>query len=298
MTNKYNNPFGFIRDSHYLIIKHDFASRESKALPNAFVNKKDAIYEMESYLENYLKNADGENSYNAKPYNEAKITYICKNNLSDPGFSNVVKNANNDVIKFSPKSMIMEKVSIDNRWYTRTSNKWIPYQHFIVRNPQEHINKYTVWKKEKVSDGGYIWYGEDKSFPVFSLELVEVPNMAYNNLSINEPEAPVLIDEGSTTYHEILVSGLQISPAFNQLNGAFQKEPTAVSETESGTPTRETINKLSKSFYSGNVDSGTTISVKKLREDNPNDFVSWKCTGKSSGHWIPYILLTTSIKMK
>jgi hypothetical protein len=191
---------------------------------------------------------------------------------------------------------MMEKTHVDAKYATRLSQKWLPYGHYVVRNAQEHVAKYTVWKKEKSGPDGYLFTAEDKYTPVMSVELVEIPNKTYNNLLVDELPAS---DAASTIHTDILANGLSVTPTFNEMYKTFDRSAESISDRlpniPPGPPTKEQVSQLPVIFHSTNVDSRCYISIQKLRQLHPEDFVSWKCTGKSKGHWVSGLILEDSI---
>lgn len=292
------NKEGFLRDSHWIIVKHDFAQKASVALPQGFLSKYDALMALEKYVEDYLQEKDGKDGCNTKIYNECKITYVCKNNLCDPGFSTVNKNAAGDVTSWSAKPMTMEKIMVDPRWGSRYSTHWLPYGHFAARSAQEHTDKYTIYRKEQVSKASLLFSGQDKCTQIFSVELVEIPNCTYNNLITEDHEQYdtqcFIMDDGST-FRKILTAGLHITPVFNSLRQLYDKESKSIDEHmgcldgKHIKPTREVLARLKKDFHSQNVDIGKPIKINELRDEHPSDFVVWRCTGKREGLWVPYV---------
>jgi len=291
------NKDGFLRDSHWIIVKHDFSQKASVALPQGFLSKYDALMALEKYVEDYLREKDGKDGCNTKIYNECKIIYVCKNNLCDPGFSIVNKNSAGEVTSWYAKPMTMEKTIVDSRWPTRNSTKWLPYGHYATRSAQDHTAKYTIYRKEQISKSGILFSGEDKCIPVFSVELVEIPNCTYNNLITEDHDVydtSCVIDDGST-FRKILTAGLQVTPVFTALRQLYTKEAKSVDEQlncldgKPIKPTKEVLTKLGKNFHKQNVDAGELINIHKLRDEHPNDFVVWRCTGKKEGMWVPYV---------
>lgn len=301
----------FIRDSHWLIIQHDFSQKASVSLPHAYLSKYDALYAIEKCISDFMKKNDGQNS-DTTPRNEIKIVYTCKNNISDPGMQNIQyrkkdKNSQiNDIISYSKSNITMEKTYIDELYNNRTSTKWLPYGHYVVRNANEHIAKYTIWKKEKIEPDGYFTSGADKCKPIISLELVEIPNNTYNNLAddtlLHEEES----DETADEYNQILTNGLVMTNVFTELNNRFSKESKSVSEifvengqeSKPGKPSAEQLKVIPKDFYEKNVDSGHVLSISTLRMKSPSEFITWRCSGKSKGHWTAYIIAHDDIIME
>lgn len=296
---------GYIRDSHWLIVKHDFAQRASVSLPQAYLSKYDAMYAMEKFIEDFMKEHDGQHA-DTTPRNEAKLVYICKNSVSDPGAHNVTYKSLNDkglqtrdIASWKAAPLTMEKTYIDERYQSRISTKWIPYGHYVTRNAQEHIAKYVIWLKQKAEPDGYFRSGADKYVQVISLELVEIPNNTYSNLLAEEIIESTYTGEDSTNHRKSLVNGLLLTPTFNTIEKRFSKEPKSVAEQlhtpasdqqRPGTPSLGQLKSLSKQFYTENVDTGSVLKINELRSANPNDFITWRCDGKSKGHWTPYVI--------
>ena len=109
-----NSEYGYIRDSHYLVVKEDCSGRkESQALDGVFTEKANALLFMEEYVHSYIQKADGEEIATLVAYNpleEANITYVCQHDFRH-------KDASVVTTSYSEGKIVVPEKS-------RTINKW------------------------------------------------------------------------------------------------------------------------------------------------------------------------------
>lgn len=321
--------YGFIRDSHYLVIKRDHANtKESKALEGVHTDKRNAVHAMEEYVYNFIVEKDGdaaaENSA-MNPLSEVQITYACKYNFRHPIASKVrVSNTlgkvlvpektktiyNRDTGKTwtgvthpaikigtsrgcTPLNMPMEKTDVDSRWTTRSSIKFLPYGHYVTRNPNESLDRLTVWKKQarEVSGRLYGTITENEYTKIFSVEIIEVPNCTYNNILIDDEGAQAYTEydyaevdteeerEARENWRLILVGGLSTTLTMINLEERFNNV--------------KAVGKNDYDAKTGNVLESTQVlktmeypalDIKKIRQEFRSEFVRWNPIKKD---WVP-----------
>lgn len=265
MSNLSNTASNYICDSHWLIVRHDFKTRSSRALPKCYLNQYEALHALEKHVRDFVTNQDGKDTADPTPHQEVKIVYVCQKNLRDPGMTSMrtsSKRIDHDgsvmtdpqiknIHWWRPNATTMEKTFVDQRWASRDSRAWLPYGHYVTRCPSEHVSKLTVWKKEQVTASGVLLSGEDRCSPVFSVELVEILNQTYNNLLVEDEQAMSEYDDRipdaeararearlaaqiSEDYRQILIKTLPFTETFAALGARFQVEPTSVADFDVG----------------------------------------------------------------
>ncbi len=170
-------------DNHYLIIKTDHVNhREARVIDQMYKNKRNAEQQMENHIFSYIYAKDGRDAAEAAlnhPFNEKCTVYTSSQykRQTDRVKSKDVEQCESgvklgSVVSRSSPKPVMERIVQRPNGYIETT---IASGHFVTRDAEQNINKYTVWKKAQCDGHGYIYsYKQPQYTRIFSIEIAEI----------------------------------------------------------------------------------------------------------------------------